>query len=67
MLYFLLIIVGTFILWYFIGRVIVTLICVGFNFSAFKEEWDYAGILEKLCSIIWPFTLIVFIIDTIKE
>lgn len=52
MLYFLLIIVGTFILWYFIGRVIVTLICAGFNFLAFKEEWDYAGTLEKLCAII---------------
>lgn len=60
-------IIAILIIWFLIGRVIVTLIYARITFSTFKEEWNNADILEKLCAIIWPLALIVFIISTIKE
>ena len=55
------------ILWYLIGRVIVCIILCEFNIKAFKEEWENAGIMEQWLSFIWPFILIVFCIEWIKE
>lgn len=67
MMYLILFLIATFTLWYFLGRVIITLLCSGFNFEAFKEEWQYAGILEQFCAIIWPCILGMCIIEAIKR
>lgn len=59
--------IGTCVLWYLVGKTIVCLILANFNIKEFKEEWKDAGIMEQWLSFIWPFTLIVFCIEWIKE
>lgn len=55
------------ILWYLIGRVIVCILLCEFNIKAFKEEWDNSGLVETWFAFIWPVTIIIFLIEFIKE